>query len=212
MAPAIIFTTKGEIMALKSKTQENLPEEFEVKEQKQISFDDIEFEAEYVDEEELENGGKKFYTISGKESEYEPTWEKYTIQDLDVGDTFEGRPEINIFENEDKSYDAYRLRVMDDGEILDLYINYPKKEYPYVRGINKRFDFYRKCFDFIFGVLWTRGEENVVDKNGEEINRFGKINLEMLAKYVDQHERIGVKITEGNSDSEYNSFIIYKLE
>lgn len=196
-------------MTLKSK-QNELPEEFEV--QKQISFDDIEFEAEYVDEEELENGGQKFLTISGKESWYEPTWEKYGIQDLDVGQTMEGRPEISIFENEDKTYDALRLRVMDDGEILDLYVNYPKKHYPYVRGINSKFDFYRKCFDFIFSVLRLQGEKNVVNSQGEEVNKFGKINIEMLAKFVDQHNRIGVEIIEGNSDSEYDSFKIYKLE
>lgn len=196
-------------MALKSK-QNELPEEFEV--QEQISFDDIEFEAEYVDEEELENGGQKFLTISGKESWYEPTWEKYGIQDLDVGQTMEGRPEISIFENEDKTYDALRLRVMDDGEILDLYVNYPKKHYPYVRGINSKFDFYRKCFDFIFSVLKLQGEKNVVNSQGEEVNKFGKINIEMLAKFVDQHNRIGVEIIEGNSDSEYDSFKIYKLE
>lgn len=196
-------------MALKSK-QNELSEEFEV--QEQISFDDIEFEAEYVDEEELENGGQKFLTISGKESWYEPTWEKYGIQDLDVGQTMEGRPEISIFENEDKTYDALRLRVMDDGEILDLYVNYPKKHYPYVRGINSKFDFYRKCFDFIFSVLRLQGEKNVVNSQGEEVNKFGKINIEMLAKFVDQHNRIGVEIIEGNSDSEYDSFKIYKLE
>lgn len=196
-------------MTLKSK-QNELPEEFEV--QEQISFDDIEFEAEYVDEEELENGGQKFLTISGKESWYEPTWEKYGIQDLDVGQTMEGRPEISIFENEDKTYDALRLRVMDDGEILDLYVNYPKKHYPYVRGINSKFDFYRKCFDFIFSVLRLQGEKNVVNSQGEEVNKFGKINIEMLAKFVDQHNRIGVEIIEGNSDSEYDSFKIYKLE
>ena len=61
-------------------------------------------------------------------------------------------------------------------------------------------------------VLRLRDETNVVDSKGEEINRFKKINLEMLAKYVDQHNRIGVRITEGNIDSEYDSFIIYKLE
>lgn len=196
-------------MTLKSK-QNELPEEFEV--QEQISFDDIEFEAEYVDEEELENGGQKFLTISGKESWYEPTWEKYGIQDLDVGQTMEGRPEISIFENEDKTYDTLRLRVMDDGEILDLYVNYPKKHYPYVRGINSKFDFYRKCFDFIFSVLRLQGEKNVVNSQGEEVNKFGKINIEMLAKFIDQHNRIGVEIIEGNSDSEYDSFKIYKLE
>ena len=201
-------------MALNKTNQEELPfpingvEEEKVAEQ--ISFDDIEFEAEYVDEDQIET--KKFYTISGKESQYEPTWEKYGIQDLDVGATMEGRPEINIFENEDKTYDALRLRVLDDGEILDLYINYPKKHFPFVRAINSRFDFYRKCFDFIFSVLRIQGEQYVVDKNGNEVNKFGKIDIEKLAKYVDQHERIGVEITEGNSDSEYDSFKNYKLE
>ena len=180
------------------------------KNNEQISFDDIEFEAEYVDEDKIET--KNFYTISGKESWYEPTWEKYGIQDLDIGATMEGRPEINIFENEDKTYDALRLRVMDDGEILDLYINYPKKHFPFVRAINSKFDFYRKCFDFIFSVLRLQGEQYVVDKNGNEVNKFGKIDIEKLAKYVDQHSRIGVEITEGNSDSEYDSFKIYKLE
>ena len=205
-------------MALKSKKTEEKEElpfdiptyENEEPKQKQVSFDDIECEADYVDEDELET--KKFYTISGKESQYEPDWDKYGIQELDVGAEMVGRPEITIFENKDKSYDAARLRVMDDGEILDIYINYPKKDYPYVRGINKTFDFYRKCFDFIFSVRRLHGDKYVVDSKGEEINRFKKINFEMLAKYVDQHERIGVRITEGNADSEYNSFIIYKLE
>ena len=196
-------------MALKTKETE-LPEEFETTEPKQISFDDIEFEAEYVDEDEMET--KKFYTISGKESWYEPTWEKYGMADLDVGQEMEGRPELTIFENKDKNYNALRIRVLDDGEIVDLYVNYPKKDWPYVRGINKGFDFYRKCFDFIFSILKLRDERNVVNADGEEVNRFSKINLEMLAKYVDQHQRIGVRITEGNADSEYDSFIIYKLE
>jgi len=204
-------------MALNKTTEEKLPfpipgtEDEDVKPQtEQISFDDIECEADYVDEEELET--KKYYTISGKECQYEPEWEKYSMADLDSGAEMVGRPEISIFENDDKSYNALRLRVMDDGEILDIYINYPKKEWPYVRGINKTFDFYRKCFDFIFSVRRLHGDQYVVDSNGEEINRFKKINLEMLAKYVDQHSRIGVRITEGNADSEYNSFIIYKLE
>lgn len=196
-------------MALKSK-QNELPEDFEVTETEQISFDELEFEATVVDEEEMET--KKYYTISGKESEYEPTWEKYSMKDLDVGDTFEGRPEINIFENEDKTYNALRLRVMDDGEILDLYVNYPKKDYPYVKGINNQFDFYRTCFDFIYSILRWKDERNVVNNDGEAVNKFNKVNIEQFAKFVDQMERVGVKITEGNSSSEYNSWIIYKME
>lgn len=193
-------------MALKSKT-EDVIEEPTIE---QVSFDDLEFEAEYVDEEEL--SVKKYYTISGKESWYEPEWEKMKASDLDVGDEFEGRPEVNIFENSDKSYNALRVRVMDDGEILDLYVNYPKKDFPYVKGINKSFDFYRTCFDFIYSILKHKNEKYVVDENGEEVNKFNKVNFETFAKYVDNMERIGVRITEGNIDSEYNSFQIYKLE
>ena len=176
----------------------------------QISFEDLEFEAEYVDEDEQKT--PKFLTISGKESQYEPTWEKIRASDLEVGDEFEGTPEVMIFENDEKSYDALRVRVMDDGEILDLYVNYPKKDYPYVTGINKGFDFYRPCFDFIYSILRYRDEHNVVDSNGEEINRFKKVNLETFAKYVDTMTRIGVRITEGNPDSEYNSWQIIKME
>ena len=200
-------------MALSSKTQANVPAEAveEVVERVQVSFEDIECEAEYVDESELSET-KKFYTISGKESWYEPTWEKYSMKDLDVGDTFEGRPEINIFENEDKSYNALRLRIMDDGEILDLYVNYPKKDYPYVKGINNQFDFYRTCFDFIYSILRWKDETNVVNSDGEAVNKFNKVNIEQFAKFVDQMERVGVKITEGNSSSEYDSWIIYKME
>jgi len=200
-------------MALKSKA--NVPQDAvetvtDEPVNQQISFDDLDFEAEFVDEEDLQT--KKYYTISGKESWYEPEWEKMKASELDVGDEFEGRPEINIFENKDKSYDALRLRVMDDGEILDLYLNYPKKDFPYVKGINKEFDFYRTCFDFIFSILKWRDERNVVDSDGEEINKFKQVNLETFAKFVDQHERVGVRITEGKEDSEYNSWEIYKLE
>ena len=191
-------------MALKSKE----PNEEPVVEQ--VSFDDLEFEAEYVDEEEM--SVKKYYTISGKESWYEPTWEKMKASDLDVGDEFDGRPEINIFTNDDKTYNALRVRVMDDGDILDLYVNFPKKDYPYVKNINKSFDFYRPLFDFIYGILKFRDERNVVDANGEEINKFNTVNLETFAKYVDGMERIWVKITEGNHDSEYNSWQITRME
>ena len=201
-------------MALKSKAhvpQDSVEEVTnEPVEQQEITFDDLEFEAEYVDEEQLET--KKFYTLSGKEQQYEPTWEKMNIRELDVGDEFEGRPEITIFPNDEKSYNSARLRVLDDGEILDCYFNFPKKDFPYVTGINKGFDFYRTCFDFIYSVLKFRDERNVVNKDGEEVNRFKKVNLETFLKYVDSMKRVEVIVTEGNPDSEYDSWQIKKME
>ena len=210
-------------MSLKTKNN-NLPDEFT--ETKQVTFNDLEFEAEYLTDEELEELSKPitYLTISGKEQDYNPDWTKYGMRDLEVGDEFESRPEITIFENDEKTYNAMRLRIMDDGEILNLYMNYPKKDYPYVKNINKGFDFYRTCFDFIYSVLRYRGEQYIVDENGEEINRFNKVNLENFAKFVDQKDRVGVKITKGNrkyienEDGEeeledgYNSWIIYKME
>ena len=190
-------------MALKSKTNEEPVAE-------QISFDDLEFDAEYIDEEPKET--TKYYTISGKEQEYHPDWESYGIQDLEIGDQFEGKPEVTIFKKDDKSYNAVRLTLLDDGEMLILYFNYPKKDCPYVKRLNKGFDFYRNCFDFIYSILKYRDERNVVDKNGEEINIFNRVNLETFCKYIDQMERVGVEITEGNPESDYNSWMIYKME
>jgi hypothetical protein len=211
MSPAYIFTKHGvNIMALKSKKEETgLPEEFETKEVKQVSFDDLEYEAEYAEN----GGGQVYYTISGKEQQYEPTWEKFTMRELDVGDDMEGRPEITHFVNDDKKYYNLRVRVMDDGEILDCYVNIPKPdERGFITNIRKGFDFYRTCFDFIFSILRYRDEANVVDKDGEEINHFKKVNIITFAKYVDQMSRIGVRITEGNKNSDYDSWIIYKME
>ena len=199
-------------MALSKKTQEELPFPIEgIDEQptsEQISFDDLEFEAETVDEEELKP--KQYFTISGKVQQYEPDWEHFGVNELDVGAEMEGIPEITRFEKKDKSYDAFRLRVMDDGEILDCYFNFPKKDYPYVKNINKGFDFYKPCFNFIFAVLKWRDERNVVDKNGDEVNNFKSVNIETFAKYVDQMNHIGVRIIEGNNG--YNDWIIYKME
>ena len=166
----------------------------------------LDFEAEY--EEEIE-----YTTISGKEYMDIHDWEKYTIHDLNVGEEMEGIPEITYFENKDRKSDSLRVRVADDGEYVDLYINIPKPDkLGYVTNIKKGFDFYRTAFDFIFSILRLRDERNVVDKNGEEVNKFSKVNIINFAKYVDQMSRIGVRITEGNPESDYDSWIIYKME
>ena len=175
-------------------------------EQTTIEFDDLEFEAEF--EEEV-----VWTTISGKEYIDVHDWEKIPTYELDVGDEFEGIAEITYFENKDKKYDSLRVRVADDGEYVDAYVNLPKPDkMGYITNVRKGFDFYRTCFDFVYSVLKYRDERNVVDKNGEEINKFSKVNIMTFAKYVDQMKRIGIRITEGNTDSEYNSWIIYKME
>lgn len=178
----------------------------------QISFDELEFEAEY---EEDQGEQKTYYTLTGKEQQYNPDYEVTKNYECDVGEYIEGTPEITIFEKKDKSYDALRLRVIDDigEEILDCYLNFPKwDENGYVENITKSFDFYRPCFDFIYSVLRCRNEKNVVDKNGEEYNKFSRVNLKTFAMYVDQMEKVKVEITEGNEDSDYDSWMITEME
>lgn len=175
-------------------------------EQTTIEFDDLEFEAEYEEE-------KVWTTISGKEYMDVQNWEKIPTYELDVGDEFEGTPEITYFENKDKKYDSLRARVADDGEYVDAYVNIPKPDkMGYITNVRKGFDFYRTCFDFVYSILSYRDPRNVVDKDGEEVNKFSKVNIITFAKYVDQMTRVGIRITEGNTDSEYNSWIIYKME
>ena len=183
----------------------------------QISFDDLEFETSYVDIDE-DVDSKKYYTLTGKEQEYEPEWKRMTISDLEIGDEFEGKPEVTIFEKTDKSYNAMKVRILDDGEILDLYFNYPKKDYPYVKNLkNVRkgeeddFDFYLNCFDVVFSVLKWRDERNVV-KNGEEITKIDTIGLETMMKIIDSQARIGVRIIKGSQYNNYPSWEIYKME
>ena len=194
MSPAYIFTTDKQVNIMALKTKETKEE--------QTNFDELEWEIEETN----------YKTISGKEQAYEPEWDKFTVHELDPGATMEGTPEITILEKEGKTYNALRLKVMDDGEILDCYLNFPKKDWPYVKGLNNDFEFYRPLFKFIFNILKWRDERNVIDSQGEEINRFKQVNLETFAKYVDRMTRVGVKITKEDPNSNYNDWEIYMME
>ena len=185
-------------MALKSKEEKN----------QQISFDDLmeDLEAEYTED----NG---YTTISGKAQTDVSEHEKLSIYDFDVGDDITGTPEISHFKNDDRKYDSLRTRIINGDEFVDLYINIPKPdEKGIVTNIRKGFDFYRTAYDFIYSVLRYQDETNVVDENGEEKNNFKKVNILRFAKYVDQMETITVRLIDGNEDSEYNSWIITKME
>jgi hypothetical protein len=209
MSPAIIFTKQGvEIMALKSKTE---TEETNVTEQ--INFDDLIASTDAV----YSDGGEKpvYYTITGKEQDYNPLWDIYKNYEADVGDWLEGKPEVTIIPKEDKNYDALRIRIIDEttDEVLDCYANFPRADKNgFVKGLNRDFDFYRNAFDFIYSVLKTRGEKYVLDKNGEEYDRFNRVDFLGFAKLVDQMKKVRIEITEGNEDSDYNSWMITNME
>lgn len=212
MSPALIFTTNGEIMALQSKKNEKPIEE-------QVSLD-LGLEVERVDiDAEAETGGQVYYTITGKEQQYNPEWETYNINDFDVGDELEGIPEVTIFEKEDKSYNATRIRLIDEEEIVNLYFNFPKKAYPIVRNLKNirtgekdEFDFYLNCYDVCFSVLRCLDENNIKDSNGDTINKIKAINLETVLKIIDTSKKVKVRIIEGSPYNDYLSWGIINME
>lgn len=141
--------------------------------------------------------------------------------DCEPGATFSGRPELSIFVNDEldekgefvKNYDAVRIRLIDNPEYLDAYMNIPKADKDgFITNIRKGYNFFRPTFDVIFSFLRYIDETNVIDpKTGEEIKKINKINIENFVDILNEKELIELEITEGDSESEYNSFMIRKM-
>lgn len=180
---------------------------------------ELNFETDTVDIDAEAEEKTVYLTITGKEQEYEPTWETYNINDFTIGDELEGKPEVTIFEKEDKTYNAARLRLLNDGEIVNLYFNYPKKDYPMVKNLKNirtgekdEFDFYLNCFDVCFSVLRCLDENNIKDKNGDTINKIKAIDIETVLKIIDSNSNVKVRIIEGSPYNDYLSWGILEME
>lgn len=172
----------------------------------QINFDDLQCEGGFSEE---------YLTLTGKEQTYLPEYDVYKTYECDVGDDLTGYPEVTILPKEGKSYDALRVKVIDETteEILEAYANFPRAdERGFVKKITKDFDFYRNAFDFIYSLRKCQGDKYVLDKNGEEYTEWKNIDFIGHAKLVDQMKKITIKITEGNPDSPYNSWMITRME
>jgi len=198
-------------MALKTRQNDNIidPDEaVKTIRNEKVNFDDLIATTEATAEE-------GYKTITGRETEYLPDYETYKSYEMDVGDWIQGKPEVSIITKDGKNYDALHLRIIDDSaeEILDCYCNYPRAdEQGFVTNLTKDFDFYRSAFDFIFSILKTRGDKYVLDKNGEEYNKFRRVDFMGFARLVDTMKQVKVEITEGNPDSTYDSWMIIHME
>jgi len=141
--------------------------------------------------------------------------------ELEPGTTFTGKPEVSLFTNDEldddgnfvKKYDAVRIRLIDNPEYLDAYFNVPKMdENGFITNIRKGFDFYRSAFDVIYSFLRYIDETNIIDPDtGDEIKKIKKINIENFIDLLNDKDSITLKITEGNKESDYNSFMIIKM-
>lgn len=172
------------------------------------------FDAEYT-----ENTG--YTTISGKEQIPVNDKTGYYIGDLEIGQMVTGKVEVAYFQNDDKDeltgefvrkYQNIRIRVIDEDEYVDFYANIPRAdENGFITGLNKYFEFYRTGFDLVFSFMRFIDETNVITANGEEINRINKVNIVNIAKAIDQHDLITIKVVKG-ANEEYNSWIITNLK
>ena len=141
--------------------------------------------------------------------------------ELEPGVTFSGKPEVSLFTNDEldddgefvKKYDAVRIRLIDNPEYLDAYFNVPKMdENGFITNVRKSFDFYRSAFDVIYSFLRYIDESNIIDPDtGDEIKKIKKINIENFIDLLNDKDSITLKITEGNKESDYNSFMIVKM-
>ena len=185
----------------------------EVKETKPTEEFDFGFDAEYEEQ-------KGYTTISGNEQRDVSNATGYYLSDLEIGNIITGYPEVTIFQNNDKNdagefikkYQNVRVRVIDHDEYIDLYANIPRAdENGFIKGLNKYFDFFRTGWDLCFSFMRMISEANVVDKNGEEINKINSINIENVCKKIDSMNYIKCKVVKG-ANEDYDSWIILDLQ
>lgn len=184
------------------------------KETEQVNLD-FGFEAEYD-----ENEGA-YTTISGNEQKDVTNATPYDIRDFDIGNIITGYPELTIFNNNEKDENgefkkksqSVRLRIIDgDEEYINLYANIPRRdEKGFITGLNKYFDFYRTGFDLVFSFMRFLDETNVIDSNGEEINKINMVNIERICEAIDKMEYIKVKIVASN-DVDWPSWLILDMK
>ena len=112
-------------------------------------------------------------------------YEKFGINDAEVGTTFSGKPSVYRFDaREGRKSTSVRIRLVDEEEkeLLDAYMNVPL-DYPIIKNIRQGFDFYRSTFDCITSVLEKINPNLVEDAKGNRVNRINQINLEEFMEH-----------------------------
>ena len=189
--------------------QANIEESITVEEVRNPDEFDFGFEAEY----------QGFETITGKDQTDISNSTGYGLGDLEIGNTVNGRPEVVIFENNEKdddgeyvkNYQSIRIRLVDHNEYVDLYANIPRRDEKGFVSLYHYQDFYRTGFDLAKSFMRFLDETNIVDETGEEINMINKINIENVCKAIDMKDYAKFKVVKGASE-EYDSFILMDMK
>lgn len=140
--------------------------------------------------------------------------EKITLNELDSGTEYDGKPSLFLFENDDKNWDNIRVRIIDEDDYLQAYCNIPKPdENGFITNIHQKNSFYRGAFDLIYSYLRAIDETLIVDPNSPTgyINHIKKININQVIEQLNKKSKVEVRVTEGSGDG-YNSMVILEME
>ena len=144
---------------------------------------------------------EKKVSISGKDLNLDKERDIIYLRDLDEGEAYKGNPIVSIFKNNDKTYNNVSIRLINGDEELRLSVNYPKKDCPLVKNLNKDFGFYMNAFNLVRDIAILNGVEGV-DNNTK---LFKEVNFKEILEYIDGLESM-VIIPYYPDDSGYFSF------
>lgn len=146
-------------------------------------------------------------SISGKDLKLSNDRDVLYLRDLGEEEIYKGNPIVSIFRNDDKTYNNVSIRLLNEyeNEELRLSVNYPKKDCPLIRDINKDFGFYLNAFNLVRDIAILTGVDGVDD----ETISFKEVNFKELLEYIDGLDEMGVQMYIPDN-SEYLSFRVVK--
>lgn len=203
-------------MAIKNKTFEDINE---IKPATNKELSDLGLETEFS------QGGDNGFKIEVN------NLDKIGIDDLNIGDTVDGMPDVVLFDNSDRTnsdgsprkWDSICLHLIDiqetdeygeqSGEYVVAYSPCPRPDKNgFVYNIFAN-GFYHGTFSLIYSYLRALDESNVLDPQGNIINKINKINIVKLLEKINELSAMEIKVQAGaNGDENYLTYMIIGME
>lgn len=157
--------------------------------------------------------------------------DKIDINELDIGTSVDGMPEFVLFDNSDRTnangtkrkWDSICLHLVDitetdeygeqSGEFVVAYSPCPRPDKDgFISNVFAN-GFYHGTFCLIYSYLRALDETNVLDPNGNIINKINKINIVKLLEKLNDLSSMEIKVGKGaNGDTDYLTYMITKME
>lgn len=149
---------------------------------------------------------KEFVTITGKSIDYDSEKNKIRLHDLEDGEKFTGKPEVEIIEKDEKSYDTARIKLIGKDEDLVIYANFDKRKYPVIKGANEDFVFYRDSFNIAKSILLLNGAPIRY-----EAKKIKEVNFKEILEFIDSCDNVTIEAVEYDDNPEYKSVRILEV-